>query len=75
MLSFNSKLRYFDKNLNLGLNLNHKWLSPTWRKSIWFSSMAEYVDIQSKSTVKDRFPQRIFSYARTILTIRDFGRF
>jgi hypothetical protein len=71
MLSFN--LNY------VGLNLNHKWLSPTWRKSIWFSSMAEHVDIQSKSTVKDRFPQRIFSYARTILNVvqhlRDFGRF
>jgi hypothetical protein len=31
-LLFNSKLSHFDKNLNL----NYKWLSPTWRKPIWF---------------------------------------
>jgi hypothetical protein len=31
-LSFNSKLSHFDKNVNLNLNLNHKWLSPTWRR-------------------------------------------
>jgi hypothetical protein len=36
LLSFNSKLSHFDKNLNLNLNLNHKWLSPIWRKPIWF---------------------------------------
>jgi hypothetical protein len=30
LLSFNSKLSHFDKNLNL----NHKWFSPTWRKPI-----------------------------------------
>jgi hypothetical protein len=29
---FNSKLNHFDINLNL--NLNHKWVSPTWRKPI-----------------------------------------
>jgi hypothetical protein len=32
LLSFSSKLGYFNKNLNL----NHKWLSLTWRKPIWF---------------------------------------
>jgi hypothetical protein len=34
LLSFNRKLSYFDKNLNPNLNLNQKWLSPTWRKPI-----------------------------------------
>jgi hypothetical protein len=36
LLSFNSKLSHFDKNINLNVNLNHKCLSPAWRKSIWF---------------------------------------
>jgi hypothetical protein len=36
LLSFNSKLSHFDKNINLNLNLNHKRLSPTCRKPIWF---------------------------------------
>jgi hypothetical protein len=31
-----SKLSHFDKNFNLNLNLNHKWVTPTWRKPIWF---------------------------------------
>jgi hypothetical protein len=36
LLSFNSKLSHFDKNLNFHLNINHKWFSPTWRKPIRF---------------------------------------
>jgi hypothetical protein len=36
LLSFHSKLSHFDKNINLNLNFNHKYLSPTWRKPIWF---------------------------------------
>jgi hypothetical protein len=28
------KSSYFDKNINVNLNLNHKCLSPTWRKPI-----------------------------------------
>jgi hypothetical protein len=32
LLSFHSKLSHFDKNLNL----NYKWLSPTWRKPSGF---------------------------------------
>jgi hypothetical protein len=43
LLSFNSKLSHFDKNLNLDLNLNQKWLLPT---EIVFT-MAKPVDIQS----------------------------
>jgi hypothetical protein len=38
LLSFNSKLSHFEhhiENINLNLNLNHKCLSPTWRKPIW----------------------------------------
>jgi hypothetical protein len=36
LLLFNSKLSHFDKNLNLNLNLIHKWFLPTWRKPIRF---------------------------------------
>jgi hypothetical protein len=36
LLSFNSKLRHFDKSINFNLNLKHKCLSPTGRKPIWF---------------------------------------
>jgi hypothetical protein len=31
LFSFNSKLSHFDKDLDLNLNLHHKWFSSIWR--------------------------------------------
>jgi hypothetical protein len=63
------------------LNLNHKWLSPTWRKPIWFWSMAKLVDIGTelvRQIYGERFPQRILRNARSFVNVvqhrRGFGR-
>jgi hypothetical protein len=81
LLSFNSKLSHFDKNINLNLSLDHKCLSPTWRKPIWFLIYGEargHLELARK-IYGERLPQRILPNARTFINVvqhlRDFGRF
>jgi hypothetical protein len=76
-LSFNSKLSNFDKNLNL----NHKWLSPTWRKPIGMVLIygkARGHSQLGRQIYGENFPHRIHSSARIFVNVvqhlRDFGR-
>jgi hypothetical protein len=76
LLSFNSKLSHFDKNINLNLNLNHTCLSPTWRKPIWSLIYGEHSELIRQIQGK-KLPQRILHNARTLVNVaqhvRDFG--
>jgi hypothetical protein len=42
---FNSKLSHFDKNINFNFNLNHKYLSPNWRKQTWSLIYGEHSEL------------------------------
>jgi hypothetical protein len=78
LLSFNSKLSHFDKNINLNLSLNHKCLPPTWKKTIWSLIYGEYAEL-ARQIYGEKLPQRILPNARTFVNVaqhlRDFGRF
>jgi hypothetical protein len=70
-LSFNSKLSHSDKNIDLNLNLNHKCLSPTWTKPIWFLIYGEASGHSelTRQTYGERLPQMILSNARTFVNV------
>jgi hypothetical protein len=78
LLSFNSKLSHVDRNINLNLNLNHKCLSPTWRKPIWSLICGEHSEL-ARQIYGEKLLQRIFRKTRTFVNVaqdlRDFGRF
>jgi hypothetical protein len=71
----------FDKNINLNVNLNHKCLSPTWRKSIWFLICGEARGHSklARQIYGERLLQRIFPNGLTFVNfmqhLRAFGRF
>jgi hypothetical protein len=81
LLSLNSKLSHFDKNINLNLNLNHKCLSPTWRKPIWFLiyGKARGNSELAQQIYDERLPQKILPDSRTIVNVvqhlRNCGHF
>jgi hypothetical protein len=78
LLSFNSKLSHFDKNINLNLTLNHKCFSPTWGKPIWSLIYGEHSE-KERQIYGEKLPQRIFHNARSFVNVaqhlRDFWRF
>jgi hypothetical protein len=77
-VSFNSKLSHFDKNINLNLNLNHKCLSPTWRKPIWSFINGRHSEL-ARQIYGEKLLQKILRNARIFVNVaqhlRDFGRF
>jgi hypothetical protein len=65
LLSFNSKLSHFDKNINL------------WRKLIWFLIYSEprgYSEL-ARQIYGERLPQRILTNARTFAASSRFRAF
>jgi hypothetical protein len=75
LLSFNSKLSHFDKNLNFNLNLNHTNLKKTDVVLIYRRGPSTF----RRQIYSEKFPQRILPSAGTFVNVvqhlRDFGRF
>jgi hypothetical protein len=66
-----SRLFDFDRNINLSLNLNHKCISPTWRKSIWFLIYGEtrlHTEL-ARQIYGERLSPSILPNARTFVEV------
>jgi hypothetical protein len=67
--------------VDLNLNLNHKCLSPSWRKSMWFLIYGEAREHSklARQIYGERLSQKILSNARTFVNVvqhfSDFGCF